>query len=138
MSNNLNRRNNFDVYNDEDNFFNNFFGTISKENKLMKTDIKESENEYIFMIDLPGFEKKDIKLSLDQKYLTVSAMTSKEEESPKYLRKERFYGTCSRSYYVGDVEQSSIKASFNNGVLQIFVPKKDVKKEIENKYIQID
>ena len=74
MSNNLNRRNNFDVYNDEDNFFNNFFGTISKENKLMKTDIKESENEYIFMIDLPGFEKKDIKLSLDQKYLTVSAI----------------------------------------------------------------
>lgn len=138
MSNYLNRRNNYvGAYNDEDSFFDNFFGSISKDNKLMKTDIKESEHEYTFMIDLPGFEKKDIKLSLENKYLTINATTSKEENN-KYLRKERFYGTCSRSYYVGDVKQSEVKANFNNGVLTISIPKVDEKKEIENKYIQID
>ncbi len=142
MSNYLNRRNNdLDLFEDEDPFFANFFNVFSKDgSKLMRTDIKETEKDYVILIDVPGFDKKDIKLSLDKKYLTVTATSSKEEKdhNSKYLRKERFYGTCSRSYYVGEIEQKDIKASFENGVLSIVLPKQDYQKVEEKKYIEID
>lgn len=143
MSNILNRRNNqLDLFMDDDPFFSSLFNVFSKDtNKLMRTDIKESDKDYIIMMDVPGLDKKDIKISLDQKYLTITATTSeKEEENPnsKYLRKERFYGTCMRSFYVGDIEQKDIKATFDNGVLNITLPKKDYIKAQEKKYIDIN
>lgn len=142
MSNYLNRRNNdLDLFEDDDPFFANFFNVFSKDgSKLMKTDIKETEKAYVILIDVPGFDKKDIKLSLDNKYLTITATSAKEEKenNSKYLRKERFYGTCSRSYYVGDIEQKDIKASFENGVLSINIPKQEYQKAEEKKYIEID
>ena len=140
MNNNLNRRNQLDLFTDDDPFFSNFFNVFTKDNnKLMKTDIKESEKDYIIMMDVPGLNKKDIKISLDQKYLTITATTTQEpEENFKYIRKERFYGTSTRSFYVGDIEQKDIKASFDSGVLYITLPKKDYKKAQEKKYIDID
>ena len=113
------------------------------ESKLMKTDIKEKKDEYVIDIDLPGYEKEGIKLNIQDGYLTVHATVNKEEkdeEKGKFVRKERYSGSCSRSFYVGDnITENEIKAKFKNGTLTIIVPKKEEKKEIENKkYIEIE
>ena len=106
-----------------------------KENQIMKTDVKEKEGNYILDIDIPGYNKDDIKISLADGYLTVSAATKKDvDESNKkenYIHRERFYGKCSRTYYAGEnVTEEDIKAKFNNGILTINFPKD---KEVENK-----
>lgn len=130
-------RRNFDLFDEmfEDPFF-------SKSSKLMKTDIKENENNYTIEVDLPGYSKEDIQITVDDGYLTVSANTSKEDAdtSSKYVKRERYYGECSRSFYVGnDVETEDVKASFRNGILKLEVPKKeDVKQLPEKKYVQIE
>ena len=130
-------RRNFDLFDEmfEDPFF-------SKSSKLMKTDIKENENDYTIEVDLPGYSKDDIQITVDDGYLTVSANTSKEDAdtSSKYVKRERYYGECSRSFYVGnDVETEDVKASFRNGILKLEVPKKeDVKQLPEKKYVQIE
>ena len=79
-----------------------FFG--EKENKIMKTDLKEKDGKYMLEIDVPGYDKEDIKIELQDGYLTVSAEKNEEKEDKhaKYLKRERFTGMCSRSYYVGD------------------------------------
>ena len=103
----------------------------------MKTDIKETESSYILEVELPGYDKKDVNISFEDEHLTVSATKKSEEsENEKYLRRERFIGTCSRSYYVGDVEKDKIEASYKDGVLYINVPKEEKKPE-EAKFIQI-
>ena len=109
----------------------------------MKTDIKEKGDKYEIDMDLPGYEKDNIKIEIDDGYLVVSANvdTNKEEkEKGKFVRKERYVGSCSRSFYIGeDIENEDIKASFKNGTLRIEVPKKEEKQEIpEKKYIQIE
>ena len=134
------KRNDFDLW---DEMFRDPFFTGERESKLMKTDIKEKKDKYIVDIDLPGYEKDDIKIEVDNGYLIVNAKTSHhkdEKEEGKYVRKERFVGECSRSFYVGeDVKQEDIKASFRNGTLKIEIPKKDEPKELpEKKYIPID
>ena len=133
------RRNDFDLF--EDMFRDPFF--TSNESKVMKTDIKEHKNRYVIDIDLPGYKKEDIKLSVDDGYLTVHASMdseNEEKEKGKYVRRERYMGSCSRSFYVGDaVKSEDIKASFKNGTLKVEVPKKEDKKELpETKYIQIE
>ena len=132
------RKNDYDVWDD---MFKDPFFTRSNENKLMKTDIKETDTSYILDIDLPGFEKENIKMSIEDGYLTVEASTSKENEKKgNFIRKERFYGECSRSFYVGeDIKEDMIKASFKNGILNVEVPKIDEKeKEKEKKFITIE
>ena len=134
------KRNDFDLW---DEMFRDPFFTGERESKLMKTDIKEKKDKYIVDIDLPGYEKEDIKIEIDNGYLIVNAKTSHhkdEKEEGKYVRKERFVGECSRSFYVGeDIKQEDIKASFRNGTLKIEIPKKDEPKELsEKKYIPID
>ena len=134
------KRNDFDLW---DEMFRDPFFTGERESKLMKTDIKKKKDKYIVDIDLPGYEKEDIKIEVDNGYLIVNAKTSHhkdEKEEGKYVRKERFVGECSRSFYVGeDVKQEDIKASFRNGTLKIEIPKKDEPKELpEKKYIPID
>ena len=134
------KRNDFDLW---DEMFRDPFFTGERESKLMRTDIKEKKDKYIVDIDLPGYEKEDIKIEVDNGYLIVNAKTSHhkdEKEEGKYVRKERFVGECSRSFYVGeDVKQEDIKASFRNGTLKIEIPKKDEPKELpEKKYIPID
>ena len=98
----------------------------------MRTDIKETENGYQLDVEMPGFDKKDIKISLENGYLTVSAQkNTKEEEgkekSERYIRKECSV-SCSRSYYVGDdVEQQNVKAKYENGMLTLALPKSQPK-----------
>lgn len=104
--------------------------------KNMKTDIKETENSYEFEIEIPGYEKGDISLELNDGYLTVKAEKSNnvEEKDKKgnYIRRERKFGMCSRSFYVGNyVKEEDIDAKLEHGVLEIKVPKE--KPQLENK-----
>ena len=91
-------------------------------------------------IDIPGFDKDDIKIELQEGYLTITAEKDdeKEDKHAKYLKRERFSGMCSRSYYVGDnVREEDIKANFKNGILTVEFPKEPEKKVEEKKYIPI-
>lgn len=120
-----------DVFNDA--FFSRPFEHTASQ--IMKTDIHENENHYMIEMELPGYQKEDIKADLKDGYLTISASknTSKEEKDAKgnCIRKERYTGSCNRSFYVGEqISQEDIKASFRDGVLTLAVPK-DVPKAIE-------
>ena len=133
------RRHDFDLW---DEMFRDPFFTES-ESKLMKTDIKEKKDKYLIDIDLPGYEKDSIKIEIQDGYLTIHAKVNKEEndeEKGKYVRKERYTGECSRSFYVGDnVKEEDIKAKLVNGTLKLEIPKKEDKKELpEKKYIPIE
>lgn len=110
---------------------------------MMKTDVKETEGGYEVDIDLPGFKKDEINAQLDNGYLTISASKGldKEEKNKegKYIRKERYAGAMSRSFYVGDeVTQADIKARYEDGILRLSVPKKEKKAVENNKYIAIE
>ena len=134
------KRSDFNLW---DQMFSDPFFTEERENKFMKTDIKEKKDKYIIDMDLPGYEKENIKIEINNGYLIVNAKTSHhedEKEEGKYVRKERFVGECTRSIYVGkEVTEDDIKASFKNGTLKIEVPKKEESKNIpEKKYIPID
>ena len=112
----------------------------AKENKIMKTDLKEKDGKYLLEIDVPGYDKEDIKIELKDGYLVVTAEKDEEKEDKhaKYLKRERFSGMCSRSYYVGEnITEEDIKASFKNGILTIEFPKEPEKKVEEKKYIPI-
>ena len=110
---------------------------------IMKTDVKETDNSYELDIDLPGFKKEDINVQLDNGYLTIAASKSleKEDEHEKshYIRQERYSGSMSRSFYVGnDVKQEEIHAKYEDGILKLAVSKKAAKAIETNKYIQIE
>ena len=109
---------------------------------VMKTDIKELEGGYELEIDLPGFTKEEVTAELKDGYLTISAAKGldkdeQEKETGKYIRRERYAGNLSRSFYIGDVKQEDVKAAFKNGILSISVPKEDKKAKEEKKYITI-
>ena len=107
----------------------------------MKTDIKETEDEYILEIDIPGCKKENIKIDLEQGYLNVKAKVLKNTDttSDTYIHKERFSGSCQRSYYIGNnIIEDDIKASFINGILEIHIPKKTENEDNQlKKYIEI-
>ena len=131
-------RNNFDLFDDifNDQFFR------GNENKMMKTDIRESENSYTIDVDLPGYSKDNIKVDITDGYLNINAKMEEnddKEEKGKFIRRERFFGECSRSFYIGDgISEEDIKASFKNGILSLEIPKVDeTKKKEEKKYIEI-
>ena len=133
------RRHDFDLFDEmfRDPFFN------EGESKLMKTDIKEKKDKYIVDIDLPGYDKEGIKIEIQDGYLTVHAKVDKEDnekEKGKFVRKERYMGECSRSFYIGDnIKEEDIKAKFHNGTLTLEIPKKDDEKKLpEKKYIPIE
>ena len=124
-----------------DDLFNTPFFTRSEAN-MMKTDIKEHDGGYELTVDLPGVKKDDIKAELNDGYLTITAEsdTSKDEkdEKGKYICRERYSGSYSRSFYVGDsVTEEDIKAKFENGTLTMDIPKKEALPEKQNKYIAI-
>lgn len=113
--------------------------------KLMLTDIKESDKGYELEMDLPGFKKEEIKASLENGYLIISAekgleQDEKDNEGKKYIRRERYTGSCQRAFYVDDeIEQGDIKASFKHGILRLDIPKKQPKPQVEeNKFISIE
>lgn len=107
---------------------------------LMKTDVKEHDAGYELEISLPGYKKEDIQAELKDGYLTINAKTSKdhdekEKSTGKYIRRERYFGSCSRSFYIGeDITPEDIRAKYEDGVLKLSVPKKEPKKpEAEEK-----
>lgn len=110
---------------------------------MMKTDVRETGNSYELDIDLPGFKKDEITIQLDNGYLSISASKGldKDEENKngKYIRRERYAGAMNRTFYVGDnLTQQDIQAKFEDGILKISVPKKDVQQIEQNKYIAIE
>lgn len=110
---------------------------------MMKTDVRETDNSYELDIDLPGFKKDEVQASLENGYLTISASKGmdKDEKDKKgrYIRRERYTGAMSRSFYVGDgVDQKDIHAKFENGILKLTVPKEAAQKVEENKHIAIE
>ena len=112
---------------------------------VMQTDIKETEGGYELEMDLPGFTKDEIKVSLEDGYLTIEAAKGldedeQEKKTGKYIRKERYAGACQRSFYVGDnLTQEDIKGEFKHGILKLFVPKKEAKPAVEQKkYVSIE
>ena len=126
-----------------DDFFKDPFFTRNNSVKVMKTDIQEKDDKYILDMDLPGYDKEDIKAQLKDGYLTISAQKNttndEKDEEGNYIRRERYCGKCSRSFYVGDsIKEEDIKASFNNGILELTFPKEVPQKEEEMKYITID
>ncbi|EEC56218.1 Hsp20/alpha crystallin family protein [[Bacteroides] pectinophilus] len=137
--------NDFSFYNDApfENVEKKLYGHHAK--NVMKTDIKETDEGYELEIDLPGFAKDEVKVSLDNGYMTVSAAKGldkdeQEKKSGKYIRRERYAGACERSFYVGDeITEEDVKGEFKHGMLKLFIPKKEAKPEVEQKkYISIE
>ncbi len=137
--------NDFSFYNDAPfvNVEKKLYGHHAK--NVMKTDIKETDEGYELEIDLPGFTKDEVKVSLDNGYMTVSAAKGldkdeQEKKSGKYIRRERYAGACERSFYVGDeITEEDVKGEFKHGILKLFVPKKEAKPAVEQKkYVSIE
>lgn len=121
-----------------------FGGYTNSASEMMKTDIKDMDNGYEVIMNLPGVKKEDVKAELKDGYLTINVSSNKnndqKDEQGRYIRRERFSGSCSRSFYVGDhVTQEDIKAKFENGTLTMTIPKEDQKSVVEDqKYIEIE
>lgn len=113
-------------------------------NMVMRTDVKETGTGYEVDVDLPGYKKENVQVELKDGCLNVIAKTSEnkdeKDENGKYIRRERYSGTCSRSFYVGEeIEQSDIKARFEDGILKLSIPKKEAKPKVEeHRYIAIE
>ena len=135
-----------------ENLFDDFFDDFARPAKrntayaqapaVMRTDVKEKEDSYELEIDLPGYKKENVKAQLKDGYMTITAEAKKDTdgkaEDGKYIRREKYYGTCSRSFYVGkNVTEEDIKAKFEDGVLKVTVPKKQAKPK-EDKFISIE
>jgi HSP20 family molecular chaperone IbpA len=137
-----------DVFDDFDRFFDFDYPQVDRKlygkraGHVMKTDVREQEDKYEVIIDLPGFKKEEIKVELKEGYLTVSAGKSLEEgdknQEGKYIRRERYVGNMSRSFFVGkDITKEDIHAKFDDGVLTLDFPKEAPKKVEETHYITI-
>ena len=119
MRNYLTRRSN-DLFDEAfENLFRPFY--MDSDSSFMKTDIKETEKDYVLEVEMPGFDKKDISLKFESGYITISAKKDGADDS-KYIRRERAV-SCSRSYYMGDVDEKLITAKYADGVLTVTVPK---------------
>lgn len=117
-------------------------GYTKNEKNLMKTDVRETNSAYELDIDLPGFKKDEVTAKLENGYLTICAAKSADKddkENGKYIRRERYAGSMSRSFYVGEhIRQDEIKAKFEDGILRLTVPKKSAQQVEEKKYISIE
>lgn len=126
----------------EDAFKSPIFG--KREKNLMKTDIRENENGYELDMDLPGFKKDEITVNLRDGYVTISAergmeRNEKDEKTGKFVRQERYSGSCQRSFYVGEgVKQEDMKARFEDGILHLEFPKASPKQVEESHRILIE
>ena len=132
------------------NMFDDFFDfsfdnrETNKLGEMMKSDVQETDQGYEVTMNLPGVKKEDVKADLKDGYLTIEATTGsssdEKEENGRYIRRERYYGACSRKFYVGeDITEEDIKARFENGTLKLSIPKKEVKPAVEQKrYIAIE
>lgn len=110
----------------------------SRAAQVMRTDVKETEKGYEVSVDLPGFSKDEITCELKDGYLTISADKKAENERKngegRFIRRERYYGSASRTFYVGeDLTEDDIHASFTDGVLKLDLPKQDARQQVEDK-----
>ena len=124
-----------------DSLFDEFRGLPFSNDISMRTDIKENEQGYELAIELPGFDKSDVKVSLEEGYLVVEAERKLDhkdtDEQGKFIKRERFYGVLKRSYYVGSLDMSDIKGSFDKGILTLQFPKASKKIETK-KYLELE
>lgn len=110
---------------------------------VMKTDIKEKDEGYELVVDLPGFKKDEIEVQLENGYLTISAAKEldkdESDKNGKYLRQERYAGSMSRSFYVGEgITEEDIHGKFENGILKLDIPKAEAKRVEQKKHIAIE
>lgn len=135
-----------------DEFFDDNFGMLPMWNEhnplygkhaknMMKTDVRETENNYEVDIDLPGFKKDEINVELKDGYLSICATKgldkSEEDKKGRYIRQERYAGSCSRSFYVGDLKPEDISAKYEDGILKLVMPKQEQKQLPKNTSIAI-
>ena len=135
-----------------DDFFSDPFGMMIPQGRdplygkhaknLMKTDVRETDESYELDVDLPGFTKDEISVELKNGYLTIQAAKGLDKDQPdkkgKYIRQERYAGACSRTFYVGEgVQPEDVTASFENGILQLSVPKAAKKQLPKNTSVTI-
>ena len=127
------RGNSFDPFFDDFFRFPSFGGEFKNFEKMLRADIEERDDFYIIEMELPGIKKSDINIELRDGYLTVQAeqKSAPKEKEKNYIRRERFYGSATRSFYVGDVSESEISASLDSGVLKIQIPKHQENKNIK-------
>ena len=137
-----------DVFDDFDRNFFRGFGNLDHTlygkhaQNLMKTDVKETEDGYEVDVDLPGFKKDEISLELNNGYLTISAAKGvdkdAQEDNSRYIRRERYAGVCSRSFYVGNtIRPEDISAKYEDGILKLSVPKNVTRELPENTSVNI-
>ena len=119
-----------------DDFFDDFDKT-KKVDKMMKCDIYEKDDLYVIEMDMPGASKEDLSLDIENVYLTINYKKEEKENDKKYIHRERYsYTNCSRKFYVGDIDEEQVDASFKDGILKVSLPKKE--KEISKKTININ
>ena len=123
---------------------NGFFGDIwddfmdsGRTSSLLKSDVYEDDNNYVIEVDIPGYTKENVSIDYENGYLMVSAVRTSTVENTKYIRKEKYYGEYKRSFYIGEVDENEISATFYNGVLKIIFPKTSVKQDTK-KRIEIE
>lgn len=122
-----------------DNLFEDFFPTSTRNSEMLKTDIEETNDHYVLKMEVPGVKKEDVKMSYEDGYLTISCTKNEhrdEKEHHKYVRKERYFGQYSRSFYIGKMDEKNIEAKLEDGILNITLPKEE-QKVSSKKYIEI-
>ena len=138
MQNYLRKKNDSNLF-EESSWFKDFFQTpFFKQDSILKTDIIEKQNDYTLVIDVPGCNKNDVKISCEDGYLTVEVNYSgnSDSNSHNYIKRERWNGVSSRSYYIGNtIDSKKINATFSNGVLEITFPKEEPSTQVN--YIPI-
>jgi len=138
-------KNSISKYNSEDYFGSNWLKSffdlpLVNSSNVLKTNIKKEGDNYIYEVDIPGFNKEDVNVSYEEGYLIVEVSSKKSyssESENSYIRQERYVGSCSRSYYVGEVDESKISAKYHNGILCITVPSEEKDKKYKTKSINI-
>ena len=126
----------------DDLFDNMFRAPVFGGQSLMKTDVREKDGKYILDVEMPGYKKEDVKISLYNGTLTISAerhsSNEEKDDAGRMIRQERYSGNCSRSFYVGDgIKDTDVQASFADGILKIELPTEQKKEEEEKKFINI-
>lgn len=133
------RNNDTNLFNYLDNMEKNFFNDFSSEFSHFRTDILDKDDKFVLQAELPGFSKEEIKIDLNENTLTISAEHKEENEEKKesYIRRERKYGSFSRSFNVSEIDVDKIAASYNNGVLELSLPKLEIKAPV-SRQIKLD
>ena len=126
----------------DDLFDNVFRAPVFGGQSLMKTDVREKDGKYILDIEMPGYKKEDVKISLYNGTLTISAerhsSNEEKDDTGRMIRQERYSGSCSRSFYVGGgIKDTDVHASFTDGILKIELPTEQKKEEEEKRFIDI-